>query len=920
MNANNIKGNSQTHSIITRTLVKANRYEEAEHFMTQMLKDGHFPQKGICDSLIQGLISPGESPERAFSVLQQCLKFRGMSPSRFTFCMLVHSFSCYGNMDRVIEVLELMSGENFRYPFDNFVCSSVISGFCKIGKPELALGFYDNVEKSGVLRCPNVVTYTAIVSALCKEGRVKEVCELVHKMENEGVVLDAVFYSSWICGYFEKGVLDEAFRKHREMLCKGIKPDTVSYTILIDGFSKEGNVEKAVGFLNEMKKDGLRPNLVTYTAIMRGFCKRGKLEEAFGLFQRVEELGIQVDEITYSTLIDGLCRRGDFDRVFLLLEEMEKKGIIIGIITYNTVINGLCKVGRTSEASEISNSIFGDNFTFTTLLHGYVQENNLVGILETKRRVEESGIRMDVVMCNVLIKALIMLRAFEDAYSAFKGMPEMGLLPDSVTYLTMIDGYCKTGRIDEALEIFDACRGTSSVATVGCYNVIIRALCWNGLMSTGSKLLFPIMLNSYVKEYGLSESKIGMILVTYLCEKDVTKAISLLDKMKDNNLLIAIPIAAVEALTKQGRALDAHKLIVKTRANNKSSDVIAYSIVVDGLCKGGHLHMALDLCATMRKKGILPNIVTYNTVISGLCQQGCLVEALRLFDSLEKISLAPTVMTYGTLISALSKVGYFNNSKQLFEKMVRAGISPHTHLYNSLIDGYCKFGLLDEALKLLLCLEKSCCKPDAFTVSAVINGFCRKGDMEGALTFYYESKRKDILPDFSGFVCIVKGLSVKGRMEEARSILKEMLEISSNIDLINRAGDEKETESLASILISLCEQGNIEQATSIIGEVGSVAFSSKKRYSASASLKKHSALSMFARNSLYAYMGSLGMRFPDLLKMRSSFEESDCFSIQPIPLDFSACYSLVSSLCSEGKLDKANEVVQEMLLNTTKGG
>ncbi|KAF5176001.1 Pentatricopeptide repeat-containing protein [Thalictrum thalictroides] len=1002
MNTNNIRGNSETRSIVAGIFIKANRFQEAEKFMNQMLKDGEFFQKGIWDSLIQGICSAGESPEKAFSVLQDCLKFRGIiSPSHYSFSLLIHCFSSLGNMGRAIEVLELMTGENFRYPFDNFVCSSVISGFCKIGKPELALGFYDNVEKSRALLSPNVVTYTAIVSALCKEGRVKEVCDLVYKMENEGVVLDAVFYSSWICGYFQRGILEEAFKKHREMLEKGIKPDTVSYTILIDGFSKEGNVEKAVGFLNEMKKDGLQPNLVTYTAIMRGFCKRRKLEEAFCIFKRVKELGITMDEITYSTLIDGFCRVGDIDRVFLLLGEMEKKGVSIGIITYNTVINGLCKFGRTTEADEISNSILGDNFTFSTLLHGYAQENNALGILETKRRVEEAGIHMDVIMCNVLIKASFMMGAFEDASVIFDGMSEMGIAADSGTYCTMIDGYCRTGRIDEALEIFDAFREKFSIANVGSYSYIIHALCENGmvdmaidvfieiiekalvpertaytvllrsifnerteegilefvlkfeeleqhifhfigteaicflckkgclksafdlymLMRTkglgvtrkcyylileghiekGNKYILPIMLNAYMKEYGLSESRMGNILLSYLCEKDVNKAIHLFDKMKETLFCYKIPIAAVEALTKQGRAIDAQRIILKGRGTSTSSDVVAYSIVVNGLCKEGHIHKALDLCVTMRNKGIAPNIVTYNSVMNGLCQQGFLVEALRLFDSLDKIGLTPSHITYGTLISALSKEGYLQDAKHLFEKMVLKGFTPHTHMYNSMIHGYCKLGLLDEALELLLSLEKRCYTPDAFTVSAVINGICWKGDMEGALTFYFDYKRKGILPDFFGFVYLIKGLCVKGRMEEARSIFTEMLQIQSIVELINKFGNEIAAESLASILVSLCEQGNIEQATSVLDEVVSGALSSRKRYTEATNLNNPND-------------GEV-MRHSDAPNMNSGLEDSDYSSGKPILCDFDVYYSLIASLCSEGRLDQASQVAKELLLN-----
>ena len=167
------------------------------------------------------------------------------------------------------------------------------------------------------------------------------------------------------------------------------------------------------GFLSAMEKNGTKPNLITYSVLLQGFCLRSKLEEAFCVLKRMENLDLVIDEFVYAILIDGLCRRGDVDRVFNLLEEMERKGIQAGSVTYNTVVNGLCKAGKTSKADEISRGYVGDNFTYRTLLHGYAMEVD--GVMDTKRTLEESGICMDVVTCNVLIKALFMVGMIEDA-------------------------------------------------------------------------------------------------------------------------------------------------------------------------------------------------------------------------------------------------------------------------------------------------------------------------------------------------------------------------------------------------------------------------------------------------------------------------------------------------------------------------
>ncbi|XP_039008497.1 pentatricopeptide repeat-containing protein At5g57250, mitochondrial-like [Hibiscus syriacus] len=1018
LQSNNINADSQTHSILTRSLLKLHRFEEAEHLInTQTSKSSNFPRYRFQDSLIQGFGVIRNNPEKGLFLLKDWLADSGTLPSSFTFRSLIHSFASQGNMDRAIEVLELMTG-NVRYPFDNFVFSSVIAGFCKTGRPDVAFEFFKKCVEFGALR-PNVVTYTALLKAFNLLGRFDEACDLVSGIEKQGLVLDVVLYSCCILGYFRNGCLIEALNKHREMVDRGINPDIVSYTILVDGFSREGSVEKAVGFLKKMLKDGVMPNVITYTAIMLGFCKEGKLEKVFTLFKEVQDMGIEVDEYMYATLIYGACRKGDFDCVFHLLGEMEKKGIKPSVITYNIVINGLSKVGRTSEADSIFKEAGGDIIAYSTLLHGYTEEENVEGIFKTKGKLEESGLRMDVVACNILIKALFMVGAFEDARALYQAMLEMDLNANPITYCTMIDGYCKAGRIEEALEVFDVFR-MSLVSSVACYNCMISGLCkegmvdmaieviielcekglvldmgismmliraafaetgaagvmnfvyklenfgsdaynslcgdaicflckrgfveaaselhtvmrWKGLilMKSSYNLLLKKLiyggkmslvgpfLNFFLKEYGLVEPIVCKILAQYLCLKNMDIALRFLKKMKELVSTVILHPTVLKNLVKEGRLLDAYKLVLEARESFPAMDVVDYSILVHALCKEGYPNQALDLCAFAKTKGITPNIVTYNSVINGLCRQGCLIEALRLFDSLERIGLVPSTVTYATLIDNLCKQGLLLEAKNLFDTMINKGCKPNICVYNSFIINYCKFGRMDEALKLLSDLEIKGVKPDEFTVSALIYGYCKKGDMEDALTFYSEFKMKGASPDFLGYIHMVRGLCAKGRMEEARNILREMLQTKSVVELINNIDTKTEPESIESFLVFLCEQGSIQEALVVLNEIASILFPSQKwsnieqESQAPNNVVKSevpSAVSTVSAGS--NKISGLHCTTNDPHKIHKLVEDCDVGKDESQFRDFGCYYSLLSSLCSKGEQDKVNKIMNEMI-------
>ncbi|KAJ1378223.1 Tetratricopeptide-like helical domain superfamily [Sesbania bispinosa] len=991
------------------------------HMMHSTPSSSEFPLTRMWDTLIRGLCITRQDPERALSVLRHCLRDRGVFPSSSVFCCIIHKLSSLGHMGKAIEVLELMAEHRIEYPFDDFICSSVISGFCRIGKPELALGFFQNATRSGAWR-PNVVTCTALVGALCKLGRVDEVCGLVSGMEKDGLALDVVLYSAWVCGYIEEKVLVEVLRRMREMVDKGICHDVVSYTILIDGFSKLGDVEKSFTFLAKMIKEGHKPNKVTYTAIMSAYCKKGKVEEAFAVFKSMKDLGIELDEFVFVVLIDGFGRIGDFDNVFHLFDEMEKRGISPSVVTYNAIINGLSKYGRTSEADEFSKNVTADVITYSTLLHGYTEEENISGILQTKRRLEEAGISMDVVMCNVLIKALFMMGAFEDVYALYKGMLEMDLVPNSVTYCTMIDGYCKVGRIDEALEVFDDFRKTS-ISSNACYNNVINGLCKNGMVEMATEALFELhhkgllldtgtyrmlmktifkensakeildlvyrmeglgldifdavcndsiillcrrgllqdanqlwmmmkkkgssvtsksyysilkrqlsngnreqilpLLNSFLKEYGLVEPKVQKILACYLCLKDVNSALRFLGKTVENSPAVSLPVSILKILIKEGRALDAYKLVMEAQ-DNLPVIYVDYAIVIDGLCKEGYLNKALDLCAFIEKKGMNLNIVIYNSIINRLCHEGRLIEAFRLFDSLEKLNLIPSEITYATLIYALCREGFLLDAEHVLRKMVLKGLQPTIQVYNSLLDGISKFGQFEKALEFLNDMETKNIEPDSLTVSALINCYCQKGDMEGALEFYYKFKRKDILPDFLGFLYLIRGLCTKGRMEEARSVLREMLQLKNVAEIISIVNIEVDTESIGDFLATLCEQGSIKEAVTVLNEIACMFFPVQRLSTYNQGSHKPQKIYEWkdfdseSSSSLPSSCKS-GLDFGscDAKDLGNLVTNNGSYLTRSRTHNFDFYYSRIVALCAKGELQEANQLAKEMLSDLT---
>lgn len=834
---NNIKADAQIHTIVAEALLKQHKYEEAADFLKSLVGKSKISHKNrIFDCLIQGICTYNRDPERGLSLFKDFFKLDVVVPSSRTFCLLTSCFSRAGKMDRVIDLLEFMSDDKIKYPFDNFVCSSVIQGFMRIGEPELAVRFYETALKSGTLT-PNAVTCTTVLSAYYKLRDVHSVSHLVTWMEKYKLAFDVVFYSTWMHGCFMDGLLYEAFKKYRAMVDKKVELDTIAYTILIDGFSKNGYVEKAVGFLKKMQKDGVAPNLVTYTTIVLGFCKKGKLDEAFAVFSMLEKLGIEADEFTYAILIDGVCRKGDFDLVFRLLDEMEKKGISPGVVTYNTVITGLCKVGRTSEADDFSRGIVGDPITYSTLLQGYVEEQNISGILETKRRLEAEGIRMDLVMCNILIKALLMVGLFEDALGIYKGLPQIGLTPNSVSYCSLIDGYCKVGMISEALEIFDDFRRASNPPPAA-YKCIVKGLCDEGLVDMAVDVFIEYMR----KGMTLDRTMYLMFIEATLNRKGADGVLAMICRMEDigHRELQIVCNDAISFLCKIGHPEASYSIIIAMKSKQFACTSTGYYSILRALLFEGKTSWAQLILTCFIKLYGMSELMVCKIIVNYMClknvkkalvflsrmneekrsvavpisafmrltKDGRIVDAYELMMGAESNIPNMDVINYSIMIDALCKALHVNKALDLCTLAIKKGLTLNIFVYNSVLNGLCSQGSLVEAFRLFDSLENIDVLPTEVTYGTLIDALVKEGLLQDARVLFKRMFMKDLRPNTHIYNSLIDGYCKANLLDEAKEILHD-LELQSL---------KPDGFTVGALMSGYCQKGDMEGALKLFFE------------------------------------------------------------------------------------------------------
>ncbi|KAG0503367.1 hypothetical protein HPP92_003439 [Vanilla planifolia] len=214
-------------------------------------------------------------------------------------------------------------------------CTSLIHGYCSLGKVKEAKDFLDLIERYGLV--PDSFMYTPLIDALSRIGDFEEV----------------------------KKILEESQKK-------GWKPDEVTYNVYMNGLAKAGMIGEAFGVLDIMRFNGLLPSLETLSVLFDCVCREYTLRESIELLEWSSKLDWSPDVGFYNTLMSRHIENGCYVNVLPLYGGMVKKGIEPDSCTLTLIIRSMYISGKLQFVKCILNADWRftlDVVLFNTMLH-----------------------------------------------------------------------------------------------------------------------------------------------------------------------------------------------------------------------------------------------------------------------------------------------------------------------------------------------------------------------------------------------------------------------------------------------------------------------------------------------------------------------------------------------------------------------
>ncbi|XP_031478657.1 pentatricopeptide repeat-containing protein At1g08070, chloroplastic-like [Nymphaea colorata] len=257
-------------------------------------------------------------------------------------------------------------------------------------------------------------------------------------------------WNDMIRGCCRAGEMDVA----RQLFDEMPQRNSVSWTVLINGYVKNGDMRRARRLFDEMpEKDGF-----AWNSMIRGYTQCGQVEEGRELFDEMP----QKDVVSWTTMISGYSQNCMFKEALDLFHEMQVVKAKPNRLTLVSVLPAVAQLGALAQGKWI---------------HAYIEKMN---------------VEIDGVLGSALIDMYCKCGNISEGVQLFENLT----LKELSTWNSMITGLAAHGLSDEARSIFSRFLDLKLVPNEITFTSVLNACGHGGFVDEG-RSIFSLMVNKY---------------------------------------------------------------------------------------------------------------------------------------------------------------------------------------------------------------------------------------------------------------------------------------------------------------------------------------------------------------------------------------------------------------------------------------
>lgn len=594
--------------------------------------------------------------------------------------------------------------------------------------------------------------------------------------------------------YLDHGLFEEAFLLFQVLQFDGVELDFFVFPLVFKACSGLGSVELGRQLHGLVIKFRFCLNIYVSNALIDMYGKCGSLDNAKKVLVKMPER----DSVTWNSVITACAANGMVYEALEFLEKMKSLDYSMpNVVSWSAVIGGFAQNGYDEEAIEM---------LFRMQVEGLVPNaQTLAGVLPACARLRRLDLgkqlhgyitRHDFISNPVVVNALVdVYRRCGDMGSAAKIFLKFSV-KNVLSCNTMIVGYCESGDVSKAKELFDCMDVLGIERDLISWNSIISGYVRNFMFDEAFS-----MFQNMLMEEGIEPDSFTLGSVLTACADTISlgqgKEIHAQAIVKGLQSDTFVGGALVEMYSK------CQDLTAAQMAFDEviEKDVPTWNALISGYARSNQIERIQYLLEKMKGDGYHPNIYTWNSILAGLVENRQLDLTMQLFSEMQISKLRPDIYTVGIILPACSRLATLERGKQAHAHSIKCGYDTDVHIGAALVDMYAKCG----SLKYAQLAYDRISNPNLVSHNAMLTAYAMHGHGEEGISLFQTMLALGFIPDHVTFLSVLSSCVHVGSVETGckffdlmgyYNVKPTLKHYTSMVDLLSRSGQLHEAYEL----------------------------------------------------------------------------------------------------------------------------
>ncbi|CAM8913299.1 unnamed protein product [Rhodiola kirilowii] len=329
---------------------------------------------------------------------------------------------------------------------DTFTTSNILSSCSLLELNDLGRTFHAEIIKRPVQ--DNVAVQSALLTMYCKCGKAKDARRIFDTMKEK----DLIAWGSMLSGYCQtKNFYETLDLFVRATTVGGIKPDSNIMATVISSCAGLVNQELGSAMHGSVVKSGLVTDVFVATTLIELYSLCSSPEMAGKVFSEMAHKNL----VAWNSIMSCYNHNGIPDFSIRLFPRIVSNGFFPDAVSITIVLSAISSVaavlmGKTVHAYQMRHQISSDTQVENALIDMYIK----CGCLNYAQHTFHNMACTSLVTWNSMIAGYGNHGDCAEAIRLFNEMKHFGILPDEVTFLSLLSSCSHSGLVEEGLKLF----------------------------------------------------------------------------------------------------------------------------------------------------------------------------------------------------------------------------------------------------------------------------------------------------------------------------------------------------------------------------------------------------------------------------------------------------------------------------------